>query len=77
MNAGDFMTFEDKVVRLSRLASQLYGDLQAIEASPDFNNGCKEQHALQRIAEAFEEVGSIALVQVGAAFVGDAQIQQS
>ena len=48
------MTFEDDVIQLSRLANQLYGDLQT---APN------EQAALQLIADAFEKVGEIAIAE--------------
>jgi hypothetical protein len=46
------MSTEEQVVRLSRLAGQLYADLHDIT---------DEQQALQVIADYFEKVGEIAL----------------
>lgn len=47
------LSLEDKVVRISRLAGQLYADLKDVIGN--------EQQALQVIADYFEKVGEVAV----------------
>lgn len=50
---------EEKVTRVSRIASQLLGDLNAL---PDVHISHRvDQRALQLILDAFEEVGVVAI----------------